>query len=152
MLAYLSIVRQWAYYGSTFFKARYIPAEAVYFKQEFEGKVRIGVNENGLHVIDPRKMVSNAEETKRTLRYIIVDFFFPPLPPLENRNHRLWSNCHVGFHQGQVLVSILAQGQRWRPSVAAPAVGVLQSQRRGLDVSLHVGSGRVGERLDVRLV
>lgn len=55
--AYLSIVRQWAYYGGTFFKARYVPSEAVFFKQDFEGKVRVGVNENGLHIIDPRKMV-----------------------------------------------------------------------------------------------
>ncbi len=28
------------------------------FKQEFEGKVRIGVNEKGVHIIDPQIMVS----------------------------------------------------------------------------------------------
>jgi hypothetical protein len=56
MLKYLSIVREFPYYGSTFFKGVYLPSETVFFKQEFEGKVRVGINEQGIHFIDPRKM------------------------------------------------------------------------------------------------
>jgi len=54
--SYLSIVRQWKHYGCTFFKARYVPFDTAFFSQEFEGKVRIGVNENGVHLIDPKVM------------------------------------------------------------------------------------------------
>lgn len=77
---YLTIVRQWIYYGSTFFKAKYIPGESVYFKQEFEGKVRVGVNERGLHVIDPKKMVrsqqTNATTNLMDLILCWIVFFF----------------------------------------------------------------------------
>jgi hypothetical protein len=38
-------------------QARYLANDSVYYKQEFEGNVRIGVNENGLHLIDPKVMV-----------------------------------------------------------------------------------------------
>jgi len=55
-IAYLDLVRKWPFYGSTFFKARYIPGESVFFKQEFEGKVRVGINENGVHIIDPKAL------------------------------------------------------------------------------------------------
>jgi len=56
-LSYLNIVRQWNHYGCTFFKARNITQkEQNFFSQDFEGKVRIGVNENGVHIIEPRIM------------------------------------------------------------------------------------------------
>lgn len=54
-LMYLDLVREWPYYGSTFFKARYIQNETFY-KQDFEGQVRIGINGNGLHLISPKEM------------------------------------------------------------------------------------------------
>lgn len=41
-LLYLQLVRQWPYYGSTFFKAEYLPVTQSFYKQPFEGEVRIG--------------------------------------------------------------------------------------------------------------
>ncbi len=55
-LLYLELVRQWPYYGSTFFKAKYVQNDT-FFQQEFEGAVRIGINENGVHLISPKEMV-----------------------------------------------------------------------------------------------
>lgn len=55
-LDYLALVRQWKHYGCVFFKAKYFEEESVYFKQEWEGKVRIGVNQNGIHIVDPKAM------------------------------------------------------------------------------------------------
>jgi len=54
-LLYLELVRQWPYYGSTFFKAKYVQNDT-FFQQEFEGPVRIGINENGVHLISPKEM------------------------------------------------------------------------------------------------
>ncbi|KAN0043360.1 hypothetical protein ACTA71_011012 [Dictyostelium dimigraforme] len=54
--AYLETCQRWAYYGSTFFKAKYIPANTSFFTQEFQGKVSIGINGNGFHIIDPKEM------------------------------------------------------------------------------------------------
>jgi len=31
-------------------------ANPCFFKQEFEGKVRVGINENGVHIIDPKAL------------------------------------------------------------------------------------------------
>ncbi|EGC32674.1 hypothetical protein DICPUDRAFT_155341 [Dictyostelium purpureum] len=58
--SYLETCQRWLYYGSTFFKAKYIPSNTSFFTQEFEGKVSIGINGNGFHIIDPKvmKMVS----------------------------------------------------------------------------------------------
>jgi hypothetical protein len=58
-LLYLQLVRQWPYYGSTFFKAEYIPVAQSFYKQPFEGEVRIGINMYGLHIIDPKRMIMN---------------------------------------------------------------------------------------------
>jgi len=56
-LQYLEIVRQWDHYGCTFFKAQNITQkDQHFFQQDFEGKVRIGVNENGVHIIEPTKL------------------------------------------------------------------------------------------------
>jgi len=56
-LSYLNIVRQWNHYGCTFFKARNVTQkEQNFFQSDFEGKVRIGVNQNGIHVVEPRLM------------------------------------------------------------------------------------------------
>ncbi|EFA74911.1 Band 4.1 domain-containing protein [Heterostelium album PN500] len=54
--AYLETCQRWVYYGSTFFKAKYIPSTTSFFLQEFEGKVRLGVNGYGVHIIDPKAM------------------------------------------------------------------------------------------------
>jgi len=43
-LLYLQLVRQWPHYGSTFFKAEYIPGTQSAYKQQFQGEVRIGSN------------------------------------------------------------------------------------------------------------
>jgi hypothetical protein len=43
-LLYLQLVRQWPYYGSTFYKAEYLPATQSFYKQPFEGEVRIGTS------------------------------------------------------------------------------------------------------------
>lgn len=58
-LLYLQLVRQWPYYGSTFFKAEYLPVTQSFYKQPFEGEVRIGINMYGLHIIDPKRMIMN---------------------------------------------------------------------------------------------
>jgi len=52
-LEYLGKVRKWPHYQCTFFKAVYL-AEGSFYKQLFEGKVRVGVNQYGLHLIDPK--------------------------------------------------------------------------------------------------
>eukprot|EP01132_Coremiostelium_polycephalum_P000461 gene461-582_t len=59
--AYLETCQRWLYYGSTFFKAKYVPVNTSFFLQEYEGKVSIGVNGNGVHIIDPKamKMISH---------------------------------------------------------------------------------------------
>eukprot|EP01119_Soliformovum_irregulare_P008627 TRINITY_DN2172_c0_g1_i6.p1 TRINITY_DN2172_c0_g1~~TRINITY_DN2172_c0_g1_i6.p1 ORF type:complete len:420 (-),score=89.08 TRINITY_DN2172_c0_g1_i6:21-1280(-) len=49
---YLTLVRAWKHYGCTFFKGRYSQNDTFY-KAEFEGKVRIGVNAYGIHIIEP---------------------------------------------------------------------------------------------------
>ncbi|KAK5576079.1 hypothetical protein RB653_007217 [Dictyostelium firmibasis] len=54
--AYLETCQRWPYYGSTFFRAKYIPANTSFFTQEFQGKVSIGINGNGFHIIDPKEM------------------------------------------------------------------------------------------------
>ncbi|GAM27300.1 hypothetical protein SAMD00019534_104750 [Acytostelium subglobosum LB1] len=54
--AYLETCQRWVYYGSTFFKAKYVPTTTSFFLQEFEGKVRIGINGYGVHIIDPKAM------------------------------------------------------------------------------------------------
>ena len=38
-------------------KAKYHSPDKVFFQQEFEGNIRIGVNEKGIHIIDPKEMV-----------------------------------------------------------------------------------------------
>lgn len=56
-MMYLEIVRKWKYYGCTFFKAKLRPTqEAVFYKQDFEGKVRLGVNEFGIHIVDAKAL------------------------------------------------------------------------------------------------
>jgi len=77
-LDYLTIVREWKYYGSTFFMAEAIPVEGVFFSQEFGGKVRIGVNQNGIHIIDPlqMKIVSHPLDTIGKFDAIQRKFFF----------------------------------------------------------------------------
>jgi len=52
---YLDIVRQYKIYGCTFFKAKFLPSES-FFQQEFEGKVRFGINQNGVHIVDRKEM------------------------------------------------------------------------------------------------
>ncbi|KAF2078262.1 hypothetical protein CYY_000452 [Polysphondylium violaceum] len=54
--AYLETCQRWTYYGSTFFDAKYIPTNHSFFQQEFQGKVSLGVNGNGFHIIDPKAM------------------------------------------------------------------------------------------------
>eukprot|EP01114_Cavostelium_apophysatum_P001928 TRINITY_DN11692_c0_g1_i1.p1 TRINITY_DN11692_c0_g1~~TRINITY_DN11692_c0_g1_i1.p1 ORF type:complete len:410 (-),score=94.87 TRINITY_DN11692_c0_g1_i1:81-1310(-) len=63
-ILYLSIVRQWKHYGCVFFKAKHIQQDTIH-KSQFEGKVRLGVNENGIHIVDPREMkiVSHSYES-----------------------------------------------------------------------------------------
>jgi hypothetical protein len=57
-MGYLNLVREWAHYGCTFFKAKYVQTDTFY-KHQFEGKVRLGINCNGFHIIDPKvKIVS----------------------------------------------------------------------------------------------
>jgi len=53
---YLKLVREWPHYGCTFFKAKYQPEETVFYKLEFEGDSRVGVNQNGIHIVEPREM------------------------------------------------------------------------------------------------
>jgi len=54
---YLDIVRQWPYYGCTFFRAKNnTQTNQNFFSTDFEGKVTIGVNQKGVHIIEPRVM------------------------------------------------------------------------------------------------
>eukprot|EP01133_Synstelium_polycarpum_P015918 gene15918-18922_t len=53
---YLETCQRWLYYGSTFFAAKYIPTTTSFFLQEFEGKVSVGVNGYGFHIIDSKAM------------------------------------------------------------------------------------------------
>eukprot|EP01099_Mayorella_cantabrigiensis_P005713 TRINITY_DN4634_c0_g1_i1.p1 TRINITY_DN4634_c0_g1~~TRINITY_DN4634_c0_g1_i1.p1 ORF type:complete len:358 (+),score=77.58 TRINITY_DN4634_c0_g1_i1:54-1076(+) len=53
---YLQLVRRWAYYGSTFFKGQYRSATSIFMTQQFEGDVRIGINENGIHIVEPAQL------------------------------------------------------------------------------------------------
>jgi len=56
-LSYLEIAREWEHYGCTFFKGKNVTQnEQHFFTQDFEGKVRIGVNQNGIHIIEPSKL------------------------------------------------------------------------------------------------
>ncbi|KYQ91868.1 Band 4.1 domain-containing protein [Tieghemostelium lacteum] len=54
--AYLETCQRWQYYGCTFFSAKYVPVTTSFFLQEFEGKVSIGINGHGIHIIDPKAM------------------------------------------------------------------------------------------------
>jgi len=54
--AYLETCQRWTYYGSTFFDAKYIPTNHSFFQQEFQGRVSLGVNGNGFHIVDPKAM------------------------------------------------------------------------------------------------
>jgi len=55
-VSYLQLVRQWKHYGCTFFKAKVMQSETAFFAEQFSGKVRMGVNQNGVHIIDPKEM------------------------------------------------------------------------------------------------
>lgn len=55
-LLYLQLVRQWIYYGCTFFDAQYRPPTQGFYTQEFAGSVVIGINQYGIHIIDPLAM------------------------------------------------------------------------------------------------
>lgn len=52
-MLYLQLVRQWAYYGCTFFKGFFVPNTEAFFQQHFSGDVVIGVNNRGIHLMDP---------------------------------------------------------------------------------------------------
>jgi hypothetical protein len=56
-MLYLQLVRQWPYYGSTFYRAKYKPPTQGFFNQEFSGEIVIGVNGYGVHLIDTVLMV-----------------------------------------------------------------------------------------------
>jgi len=53
---YLDLVRQWDCYGSTFYKAQYKEGITTFFSQDFEGEVLLGVNESGIHIVEPNEM------------------------------------------------------------------------------------------------
>ncbi|EGG14603.1 Band 4.1 domain-containing protein [Cavenderia fasciculata] len=54
--AYLESCQRWIYYQSTFFNAKFVPVNTSFFTQDFEGRVRIGINSYGFHIIDPKVM------------------------------------------------------------------------------------------------
>jgi len=50
-------VRQWQHYGCTFFKGENITQkDQHFFQQDFDGKVRIGINHIGVHIVEPTKL------------------------------------------------------------------------------------------------
>eukprot|EP01116_Phalansterium_solitarium_P022761 TRINITY_DN7636_c0_g1_i2.p1 TRINITY_DN7636_c0_g1~~TRINITY_DN7636_c0_g1_i2.p1 ORF type:complete len:491 (-),score=86.42 TRINITY_DN7636_c0_g1_i2:41-1462(-) len=51
-MLYLQLVRQYSYYGSTVFAAKYTPPGQGFFHQEFSGDMKLGVNGEGIHIID----------------------------------------------------------------------------------------------------
>jgi hypothetical protein len=53
---YLDIVQKFPFYGSTFYKAKYIPAITSFYKQDYQGTVSLGLNHMGIHIIDPKLM------------------------------------------------------------------------------------------------
>lgn len=54
--AYLEVVQQWPFYGSTFFRVKGVPSQTSFFKQEYQGTVVVGVNHYGIHMIHPRAL------------------------------------------------------------------------------------------------
>lgn len=66
-LLYLQLVRQFKYYGCTFFHAKYKPPTQGFYRQEFAGPVIIGINEYGIHIIDPQVMKVISIEFSRIL-------------------------------------------------------------------------------------
>jgi hypothetical protein len=56
-MLYLQLARQWSFYGSTFFRAKYKPLTQGFYRQEFYGEVVVAVNGYGIHIIDPSIMV-----------------------------------------------------------------------------------------------
>jgi len=53
---YLDTVQRFPFYGSTFFRAKYIPAITSFYKQEYQGTVALGINHIGIHIVDPKLM------------------------------------------------------------------------------------------------
>eukprot|EP00727_Mastigamoeba_balamuthi_P006928 m51a1_g2856 hypothetical protein (566) ;mRNA; f:328833-330743 len=56
---YLTAVRGWKYYGSTFFRAEFTPTRQSFFHQPFQGEVVIGINRVGVHIIDGKALKSS---------------------------------------------------------------------------------------------
>lgn len=54
--AYLEVVQQWPFYGSTFFRVKGVPSQTSFFKQEYQGTVVVGINHYGMHMIHPRAL------------------------------------------------------------------------------------------------
>jgi len=54
--AYLEVVQQWPFYGSTFFRVKGVPSQTSFFKQEYQGTVVVGINHFGIHMIHPRAL------------------------------------------------------------------------------------------------
>jgi len=53
---YIETVQRFPFYGSTFFKAKYIPSVTSFYKQDYQGTVSLGINHTGIHIIDPKLM------------------------------------------------------------------------------------------------
>lgn len=53
---YIDSVQRFPFYGSTFFKAKYIPSVTSFYKQDYQGTVSLGINHTGIHIIDPKLM------------------------------------------------------------------------------------------------
>lgn len=53
---YIDTVQRFPFYGSTFFKAKYIPSVTSFYKQDYQGTVSLGINHTGIHIIDPKLM------------------------------------------------------------------------------------------------
>jgi hypothetical protein len=54
--AYLEVVQQWPFYGCTFFRAKGVPSQTSFFKQEYQGTVVVGINHIGIHLVHPRAL------------------------------------------------------------------------------------------------
>lgn len=75
-LLYLQICRQWRFYGSTFFYAKYKPPTQGFYTQEFAGDVVIGVNDFGVHIIDPLVMVRKKNFLLHSFDLVFSIFLF----------------------------------------------------------------------------
>ncbi|KAL6071844.1 hypothetical protein QOT17_006017 [Balamuthia mandrillaris] len=94
-LLYLQRVRQWKYYGSTFFIADYTPDTTSFFEHPFQGEVRVGVNMEGLHVIDPRQMKTKTYGFREIKVWTSGDKFLTFVTPHEDIQRHVYKTAQV---------------------------------------------------------